>query len=230
MKEVITFLFIASTLIIKAQIPDGFTPLFNEKDLTGWTRIGTSIPDSVWQWIDGELQTTQGEKGGAGWIQYNKQKFTNFEFYCEWKCGYNGNSGFQFHIPENSEQPVWDAIEIQLCEDSTFSWWWEKNGYYKNDPRQISGSVYSFAGASKNVYNGMDQWNSVHVKSMGDNIIVIMNEEEVVNIDRKDYAEDVFLWKQRPALSKRPTTGYIGLQSHKGGITWFRNVGIKDLD
>ena len=87
MKEVITFLFIASTLIIKAQIPDGFTPLFNEKDLTGWTRIGTSIPDSVWQWIDGELQTTQGEIGGAGWIQYNKQKFTNFEFYCEWKCG-----------------------------------------------------------------------------------------------------------------------------------------------
>ena len=229
MKTVLLLVLLVVSGTIYAQLPKDFTPLFNEKDLSGWTRKGTSIPDSVWQWQDGVLRTTQGNTGGTGWIQYDKKQYTDFEFYCEWKCGHNGNSGFQFDIAEDSEHPVWDAIEVQMCEDSTFSWWWEKNGYFKNDPRQISGGVYPFVGASKNVYKGMDKWNSTLVKSIGDKIIVIMNGKKVVNINRNDYTEKVFLWKERMSLSERPKTGFIGLQSHKGGVTYFRNIGIKEL-
>ncbi|MCG8699800.1 MAG: DUF1080 domain-containing protein, partial [Bacteroidales bacterium] len=214
---------------LNAQIPDGFTPLFNEKDLTGWKRIGTSIPANVWTWEDGMLKTTQGSKGGAGWIQFEEKKYTDFQFYCEWKCNYNGNSGFQFHISDSSKQPVWDAIEIQFCDNESFSWWWEKNGYFKNDPRQITGAVYGFAGSSENMYNGTNNWNTALVTSIGDTIKVELNGKEVVNINRNDYTDDIVMWKPRIALSKRPKTGYIGLQSHKGGTTWYRHLAIKDL-
>lgn len=226
----LTFLLALSTLLAYPQIPEGFTPLLTEGSLDGWTRIGTSAPDSVWQWKGNTLQTTQGDNGGSGWIQYN-QKMTDFEFYCEWKCGYNGNSGFFIHVGDDAKAPYWEAIEIQLCDDPSFSWWWDKDGYYIGDPRQVSGSVYGFAGGDLSVYHGRNNWNTLLVRTIGDTIQVILNDVEMTKISIDDYNEDIMLWGQkRLALSKRPRTGYIGLQSHRGGTTWFRNVAIKNLD
>lgn len=226
---VFTFLFCAYTLLSIAQIPQGFKPLFNEGSLDGWTRIGTSVTDSIWKWNGNVLQTSQGNSGGAGWIQYNK-KMTDFEFYCEWKSDYNGNSGFLFHIADSAKEPYWEAIEIQICDDPSFSWWWNKDGYYIGDPRQIAGSVYGFAGGDLSVYKGRNQWNKMRVSCIGDKIKVVLNDVEMVNISVDDYTEDIMLWgKKRLALSKRPRTGYFGLQSHRGGLTSFRNVAIKEL-
>lgn len=222
-------LFCMGTVITCAQIPEGFTPLFSVGSLEGWTRIGTSLPDSIWQWEGDVLKTTQGNNGGAGWIQY-KEKMTDFEFYCEWKCGYNGNSGLFLHVGDSAREPYWEATEIQICEDPSFSWWWPKDGYFIGDPRQISGSVYGFAGGDLSAYRGQNNWNTLWVSSIGDSIKVVLNDVEMVNININDYNKDVVIWnKSRLALSKRPRTGYIGLQSHKGGTTFFRNVAIKKL-
>jgi hypothetical protein len=218
-----------ASLATFAQIPQGYTPLFNVGSFDGWTRIGTSQTDSIWQWEGNTLKTTQGNNGGAGWIQYN-EKMTDFEFYCEWKCDYNGNSGFLMHIGDSSKEPYWDAIEIQICEDPSFSWWWNKDGYFIGDPRQISGSVYGFAGGDLNAYAGRNKWNTLQVSSIGNRIKVVLNGIKMVDISVDDYTEDVMLWgKPRLALSKRPRTGYIGLQSHRGGTSYFRNVAIKNM-
>ena len=212
-----------------AQIPEGFTPLFNNETFDGWTKIGTSSGDDIWQWQGNVLKTTQGDAGGAGWLQYN-DKMTDFEFYCDWKCDYNVISGFLFHIGDDSKEPYWDATEIQICEDPSFSWWWAKGGYYIGDPRQISGSVYGFAGGDLSAYNGRNKWNTLRVSSTGDSIKVVLNNVEMVNINVNDYSDDIMLWgKNRLALSKRPRTGFIGLQSHRGGTTYFKNVAIKKI-
>ncbi len=216
-------------MTVVSQIPEGFTPLFPKGNLEGWTRIGTSLPDSVWTWEGKILKTSQGNTGGAGWIQYN-EKMTDFELYCEWKCDYNGNSGLFLHVGNSAKEPYWEAIEIQICEDPSFSWWWAKDGYYIGDPRQISGSVYGFAGGNLGAYNGRNKWNTMHVSYIKERIVVVLNDVEMVNISVNDYNEDIKLWnKTRPALSKRPRSGYIGLQSHKGGATYYRNVAIKKL-
>lgn len=228
----LTLLLISITFISVAysQIPEGFTPLFTTGEFTGWDKKGNSATPGVWSWDGDTLKTTQGSTGGTGWIQYNKKMYTDFMFYCEWKCNYNGNSGFQFCIAENSQQPVWDAIEVQICEDASFTWWWEDNGFYRGDPRQISGAIYPFVGSATPQYNGINEWNTILVTSIGDTIKVELNGVEVVSADRKDYTNDVILWKKtRLALNKRPRTGYIGLQSHKGGTTFYKNLAIKDL-
>ncbi len=226
---ILSILLSLASLVLYAQIPQGYTPLFTVGSFDGWTRIGTSIPDSVWQWEANTLKTNQGNISGAGWLQFNN-KMTDFDFYCEWKCDYNGNSGFMFHIGDNAKEPYWDAIEIQICEDPSFSWWWNKNGYFIGDPRQISGSVYGFAGGDISAYAGRNKWNVLHVSSMGDRIKVVLNGIKMADISVNDYTEDIMLWgKPRLALSKRPRTGYIGLQSHRGGTTYFRNVAIKNI-
>jgi hypothetical protein len=225
----LVLIFCLGAMAAHSQIPNGFIPLFSEGSFDGWSRIGTSIPDSVWKWEGNVLKTTQGDTGGSGWIQYN-EKMTDFEFYCEWKCGYNGNSGFFMHVADNAKEPYWDAIEIQICDDPSFSWWHAKNGYYIGDPRQITGAVYGFAGGDLSVYRGQNNWNTMLVSSIGDSIKVVLNDVEMVNINVNDYTDDVILWnKTRIALSKRPRTGFIGLQSHRGGATYFRNVAIKKL-
>jgi hypothetical protein len=216
-------------------IPEGMTQIFNGVDLSGWTRKGNTL--ATWDIIDGMLRPRQpAGGGGAGWIQYNKQ-FTDFTMYCEWKATKDGdfqnqaaNNGIQFHLAENSTNPVWDAIEIQIADDDNYSLWYNKDGYTIGDTRELSGSVYGIVGINKKVYNGTNNWNSFLLTSIGDSIKLHYNNELVLNINRNNYANSFYMWGQtRTALASRPRAGYIALQSHRGADVYLRNVAIKDL-
>src|SRR3954462_11779989 len=99
-----------------AQAPEGFTPLFNGKDLTGWKATGKT---DVWGAENGVLYVAG---GGGGWLLTEKE-FKDFELRLEYKMPKMGNSGVGLRTPLPGQQPKgkgWDpayvGMEIQLLD------------------------------------------------------------------------------------------------------------------
>jgi len=83
------------------QIPDGFTPLFNGKDLTGWHVSKTArhgkTPD--FHVVHGVLLGTQQPYGQGGMLVTDK-KYRNFELTLEAKPDWGCDSGIFFRATE----------------------------------------------------------------------------------------------------------------------------------
>ena len=92
-------IFLISLFIFLVQIgiaaENGFQPLFNGKDLTGWQGMGG--PTTNWTIKDGMLSCTG--KGGSKWIA-TKEVFGDFELRIEFNIPTNGNSGVFIRAPE----------------------------------------------------------------------------------------------------------------------------------
>ena len=80
---------------------DGFVPLFNGKDLTGWEATG----NAKWFVEDGQLVGTQGDNNAPGDL-FTTDAFSNFElittYRAEWPC--NSGVWFRFQSPGKAYQ------------------------------------------------------------------------------------------------------------------------------
>jgi hypothetical protein len=89
MKRIILFLIVSIvTFSMKAQV---WQPLFNGKDLSGWTNNGKEL----WYAQNGELVCESGPEKQYGYLSTNKD-YQNFELSLEFKQEANGNSGVFF--------------------------------------------------------------------------------------------------------------------------------------
>jgi hypothetical protein len=86
------------------QIPAGFTPIFNGKDLTGWhvskTNHHGTTPD--YRVLHGLIVGTQNPKGQGG-ILLTDKKYKNFEVYMEIKPDWGCDSGLFLRSSEAGE-------------------------------------------------------------------------------------------------------------------------------
>jgi hypothetical protein len=209
-------IFLAISLSARAEEKkdDGFVPLFNGKDLTGWEVKNDKSEKvdnkDVWTVVDGVLKA----KAGTGWLGTTKM-YGDFILRLEWRVPENGNSGVYLRVPEGKldKLPTFIGMEIQILDDD--------GPQYKGKLKewQYSGSLYGVNPASKRVYKGANQWNSFEISCIGDKVTVIFNGEKVVESDMS----------KEPELMKRPRKGYIGLQNHATPVE-FRNIRIKVLD
>src|SRR5262249_46327122 len=101
------------------EIPEGFQPLFNGKDLTGW-RVNE----------DGNLKVWGAEKGilyvngsGGGWLMTDKE-YSDFELRLEFKLPEAGNSGVALRSGLKGNPHAEAGMEIQLLDDE-----WHKKNY-----------------------------------------------------------------------------------------------------
>src|SRR4051794_15219420 len=85
---------------------DGWRPLFNGKDLTGWQNAAGKEPGKGWVVEGGTL--VRKEKAGDVWT---KERFGDFVLDLEFKT--TGNSGV-FLRTDNPRDNVQTGIEIQL--------------------------------------------------------------------------------------------------------------------
>jgi hypothetical protein len=206
----------SAAAVAAAEEKDGFVPLFNGTDLTGW-EIKAGKPDA-WFVKDGLLVC---KGGGGGWVGTTKQ-YGDFVLKLEWRIGTNGNSGVFLRVPSAKGDPAFSGMEIQVLDD---------NGpHYKGKlkPWQYSGSVYAACVPSKSVFKGAGEWNTYEITCVGDKISIVFNGEKVVDIDvsQEPYTKDQ---NGHSALSKRPKKGFIGFQNHGSGVE-YRNISIKPLD
>jgi 3-keto-disaccharide hydrolase len=210
--------------------PEGFTALFNGKDLTNWKgnvpinqRKGTQAEIEArqkaadaktlphWKVVDGIL--TYDGKGDS--LQTAKD-YGDFELMIDWKIEMNGDSGI--YLRGQPQVQVWDSDNSPGArgEDKHSG-----SGGLWNNPVPKGETAKSIGKMPlKKADKAPGEWNTFHIIMKGDKVTVHLNGELVV--DNKPLAN---YWEKGKPL---PATGPIELQHH-GDKLWFKNVYIKEL-
>ena len=190
---------------------EGWQPLFNGVDLTGW-----QCPPGSWKVVDGQLVCA-----GGGYI-WTEEEYGDFDLELEFKIPPSGNSGIFFRTA-NIDDPVQTGMEYQLYD--TYGW----------DPiaKNHCGAIYGCMGPSKQMVRAPGKWNQARLQCQGPIIKSWLNGELVVEMDLRNWTEahrnpDGTENKFNTPYSQMPRVGFIGLQDH-GQPVWFRNVWIRTL-
>ena len=184
---------------------DGFVPMFNGKDLTGWKTTGNWVVEAD------NVLTLKPRPGESGWQRYDayimtERKYKNFVIDLEFKIGKAGNSGVFFRVDDRLE-PVDKGIEVQILDTHGL----EKPGHHD------CGGVIRTAGPSKNMAKPAGEWNRYVITCRGNHLTVVLNGEQIIDLQLDE-----------SAMKDRPMEGYIGFQDEAKRV-WYRNVRIKEL-
>lgn len=181
-------------------VEPGFISLLDRDHIRGWKQSGLGKLS-----VNGDITTTSfpSEKGYFGVAWYSKQTFTDFDFRVEFRgVGPKFNSGLRLRFPDPGDEP--GSVS--------------KNGYEVciNDPgagdTPPTGGIQRAQPPTSSNLRAQDQWNELEVTAIGQQYIVKLN-GQVVN----------------EFIGSKNLSGYIGIETHKGGPVQFRNVRIKDL-
>lgn len=182
---------------------EGFRPLFNGRDLSGWEGV-TSDAAKSWRVEDGMLVCT-GEPGT--WLR-SKQRYGDFNLRFEYKLGPGGNSGIYLRVPADGAHREGGGAEVQILDDTA-------ERYRHLEPGQYCGSVYKVAPAMRHVSRPPGEWNTMEIECRGTSYRVVHNGVVVVDASACEF----------PELGRRFQDGYLGLQNHKEEV-YFRNLRI----
>lgn len=194
--------------------PEGFTALFNGKDLDGW-KVINSDKKEAWAAENGSIVC----KGGGGGYLVTEKEYADFEFRCEYKWSKEGgNSGVGIRTPEKGD-PAYAGMEIQLIDDEN----WEKVNKFKLADYQHTGSIYDVQPAKLQANSPIGEWNKVKITCKGRMVKVEQNGKELVNANLDDFEKK---FDKHPGLKR--DKGHIGFQSYNIKVE-FRNVYVKEL-
>jgi len=221
--------------------PEGFTALFNGKDLANWKgnvpinqRKGTqeeiekrqkaadtkTLPH--WTVIDGILYYD-----GKGDSLQTAKDYGDFELWIDWKIEKNGDSGI--YLRGQPQVQVWDSDNSPGARNEDKST--GSGGLWNNPfPPEVANSKDNALRLKEGQKIGkiplkkadkpIGEWNTFRLIMKGENVTVYLNSELVV--DNKPLAN--YFERGKPL----PTTGPIELQHH-GDKLWFKNIYIKEL-
>jgi len=202
---------------VAADAEEGFTPLFNGKDITGWmyggTKDTTAKSGKGYQVKDGVLFCTKEDGGNL----FTEKEYANFELRFEFKLEPNSNNGVGIRAPKEGDV-AYKGIELQVLDDSG-------SEYQTLKPFQYHGSVYGVVAAKRGAQKPVGEWNTQEVIADGRHIKVTLNDKVIVDTNLDD-VKDPEVLKAHPGLAR--TSGHIGLLGH-GTRVEFRNIRIKEL-
>jgi hypothetical protein len=191
-----------------ARDTDGWQPLFNGKDLDGWTHVGPG----KFVVENGLLRT----EGGMGLLWYTREQFADATLRIEYRApaGDGGNSGVFIRIPDKPADPwmpVNKGYEVQI--DDT------------DDDFHRTGVLYSFTKVSAKP--PVHEWNTMEIKLDGDRTVVTVNGVTVTDFKEGDPVP-AKVKPHEPERGPRPKAGYIGVQNHGDkDVVWFREISVK---
>jgi len=190
-------------------LPDaeGFVPLFNGKDLTGWT---------------GDTKGYVVEEGvlvcKPGGNLYTAKEYGDFVFRFEFKLTPGANNGLAVRAPIGGG--AYNGMELQILDNTADK--------YKNlQPYQYHGSIYGIVPAERGHQSPVGDWNSQEVIAKGRQLTVILNGATIVdaNLDEASTPETMD-HKEHKGLEREK--GHLGFLGH-GSVLYFRNIRIKEL-
>ncbi len=188
---------------------DGFTPIFNGKDLDGWAG-----PIGPYQVKDGALICP---KKGGGTI-YTKKVYADFVARLEFKLPRNGNNGLAIRYPGRGDTAYVGMCELQVIDNSGPS-------FKKLDPRQYHGSAYCMVAAHRGYQRPVGEWNYQQVTVKGSKIRVELNGTTILDTDLSKITK----FMGRKVGGKDRKEGHFGFAGH-GSAVQYRNVRIKSLE
>ena len=224
-------------------VPKGFAPLFNGKDLSGW-----KVPEGDnghWKVIDGVIDYDARSEGQGDKCLWTKKSFGDFVLRVDWrlKTEPGCKHPVQIILPDGSYKKGPDGKEETVVIDDVDSgiylrgkpksqvniWMWpigsgEVYGYRtdRNMPPEVRAAVTP----KKNADRPRGEWNTFEITMKGDRLWVKLNGEDVIT---------------NAELPGVPNEGPIALQHHgsynrKTGqwtappsLVQFRNIAIKEL-
>lgn len=203
--------------------PEGFTALFNGKDLTGWkglvgnpkTRAAMSTDELAQAQVEADKNAHEHWKVEDGVIVFDgkgqnlctAKDYGDFELLLDWKIEKGGDSGI--YLRGSPQVQIWDT---------------EWPDYFKHGAEKGSGSLWNNKDNPRfpdvKADKPVGEWNTFHITMVGEKVTVKLNGQTVVdNVTMEN------LWE--PGQPIYPT-GSIELQNH-GNTLYFRNIYIKEL-
>jgi hypothetical protein len=204
----------------------------------GWAALGAedfvkvNSADDTWSWKDGVIYCT----GQPVSVMRTQKKYTNFELVCEW-CHRRdaGNSGIFVWATDESLKQLTDAgkpglphgIEVQVL-DLGYEAQYKKVHKKPADWFTSHGDVFPVGAAkmkpfppvapngqrsfpSKNLSQGINQWNHYYIRAINGEVRLWVNGEEVSG-----------------GTDCKPAVGHLCLES-EGSPIEFRNLRIREL-
>jgi hypothetical protein len=205
--------------------PEGYVPLFNGKDLTGWKGLLASPNDNPAKRANlapeqlAAAQAKADERMRAHWRVENgaltfdgkgdslctRKDYGDFELLVDWKIPPRGDSGIYLR----------GSPQVQI---------WETNSPGQFSPPDGSGGLYNNEENPRHPLqfadNPVGQWNRFRILMAGEQAHVFLNNQLVVrSTTLENYWE-----RDKPIYS----TGQIELQNH-GGLLWFKNIYLREI-
>ena len=212
---------VSATLLMAAD-DDGFVPLFNGRDLTGW--VNANCAPETWSVKDGVIHCT-GRPTGA---LRTPRQYENFILEVEWRhLSKGGNSGvFIWGTPIAAPAvPFLRGVEVQVL-DHGYAEQYEKANGKKSDWFTTHGDVFPIHGATMKPFGrhkgdrsfpsedrskGTPEWNHYRIVCTNGVLRLSVNGKEVSGGEDCNYRK-----------------GYLALES-EGAPVEFRNIRIKEL-
>lgn len=208
------------------EAPQGFTPLFNGKDLTGWYAIETQDPrefNALPEAKQSEMLATAKANTAKWWRVENGQlindgkgpflttekSFRDFELLIEYKTVARADSGI--YLKATPQVQIWDYTDekkFKLGADKGSGGLWNNKHPHGKDPLVLADKPFG-------------EWNKFRIIQVGARTTVYLNDKLIV-----DHAIMDNYWggNKLPLIASGP----IQLQTHGGQICW-RNIFIREF-
>lgn len=193
-----------------AALEEGFTPLFNGVDLTGWIGAtnGYKVEDGVLVCIP--------EIGGK---LMTEREYRNFIFRFEFKLTEGANNGVGIRAPLPGDA-AYNGMEIQILDD-------DAERYAKLQPYQYHGSIYGVCASERGHQRPIGEWNSQEIRAWDRRVTVTLNGVVITDCDLDEARLPFTLdHKDHPGLMNE--AGHIGFLGH-GSRVEFRNIRIQEF-
>jgi len=196
-------------LMINGVQLDDMQPIFNGKDLAGWTGNLDGYPV-----INGAITCKDG-----GNI-YTKQTYADFVLAFDFQLTSGANNGLGIRAPLQGDA-AYLGMELQVLDNSAAK-------YAKLKAWQYHGSIYGIVAAKKGSLKPVGQWNHQVVIANGRHIQVILNGTTIIdaNLDVATTPKAVDN-KNHPGAQR--AFGHIGFLGH-GSVVAYKNIKIKMLN
>jgi hypothetical protein len=208
---------LVAAAVAAAETEEGFTSIFNGKDLSGWIYGGdkkSAKAGKGYQVENGVLFCTKEDGGNL----FTEKEYDNFILRFEFKLEPNSNNGIGLRAPLEGDI-AYKGIEIQVLDDTG-------SQYQTLKPWQYHGSVYGCVAAKRGSLKPVGQWNEQEIVADGRHIKVTLNGDVIVDSNLDEDVKDPEVIKAHPGLARK--TGHIGLLGH-GTRVEFRNLRVKEL-
>lgn len=188
-----------------------YKPIFNGKDLTGWTGA-----TDAYEVVDGDLIAKQGKHGNL----FTDDTYDNFSVRLEFKLPPGGNNGLGLRSPITDKEVAYVGMEDQILDDGDkqYAGWLH--------PYQTHGSLYGLAPALRGYLRPVGEWNYEELTIDGDKLTVDLNGFRILDTDIAKVREKPLDGKAHPGASRKD--GHFGLLGHNDPVA-FRNIRIKRL-
>jgi Domain of Unknown Function (DUF1080) len=193
---------------------EGFTELFNGKDLTGWKAflVNHADPAKTWSVKDGMIVCT----GHPNGFLYTDGSYKNYILLYDWRYQrpagltndnqFKGNSGCLVNI-HNPEKPVMSGVWPECCEVQGMNL---EHGRLLFIPRKIGKGTFDRAAKDKAV-RPVGEWNTTEITCKDDGSISAKINGIPVSSGKGQVTE-----------------GHIGFQSEGAEIS-FRHIKLKQI-